>query len=499
MSKMKAQQLLLLMTVVIGVFFVVSCSNHVEPNIVKKEYSQFTESAIDYFEKHQHIYTRSNSQTPTEKAPYILGEFAPDWNTETSIANDAKIYSDFELTKESRFVLFPGYDVDVASVELHSQFVSIIDYKNDTINQYVATYIPSPEYISTYVEELENGLFNCEHLSDFSGVILHTTPTGYHISATRYANGIRTAHAFLYNKEQKPEENISDFLNIMDGISVGIITRNISKTRSDDIIDGGEIEIIEIVYHKLEFTQIVLLEDIYGGGNDNIADTLIGDSGGGGGSGSTNTTTEELIAKDVREQLFDTSSLSKDEEGELEEMLQEILGDCMGEELCRQLLKSGERIEFIFNDTRSSNICYSNDGIEYISMRNNRSEGLIHEMFHAYQIINGDYDDFQNNKPAYEIEAYIATCLYIEHNILSDVEKRLKSIEALSFGPYITFLCNYDLYSDGSVVHGHNHSFEALFAQACAKYAEFQNIKNYQHKQHKWTSLTNLLNISKNC
>ena len=497
MNKKTIQKPWLLMTITIVTLTIVSCSNHIEPNNVEKQYSRFAERAIDYFESHLHAFTRSNSQPPTEKAPYILGEFTPDWSTETTIANNTKSYSDFVLTKENRFVLFPGFDVEVAAVELLSRFVSIIDYKIDTINQYIATYIPSPEYIHTYMDVLENGGFNSENLSDFSGVILHTTPTGYHISATRYANGIRTDHAFLYNKEQEPEENISDFLNIMDGISVGIITKNICKTRTDDIIEGGEIELIEIVYHKLEFYSIELLENVYGGDNDNIADTLIDDLGGGGGS--SNTTNEELTPKEVREKLFDTSSLSEKEKDDLEKMLQDIMRDCMGEKLCRQLLESGERIEFIFNDTSSSHICYSTDGIEYISMKNNRSEGLIHEMFHAYQIISVDYDDFQNYKPAYEIEAYIATFLYIEHDILSDKEKRLKSIEALSFGPYITQLCNYDLQTDGSIINGHNYGFEKLFAKACAKYAEFQNIKNYQHKPHEWTSLTNLLNISNNC
>lgn len=441
MSKMNAQQLLLLMAVVIGVFFVVSCSNQIEPNIVEKKHSQFTESAIDYFEKHQHIYTRSRSQIPTEKTPYILGEFAPDWNTETSIANDAKIYSDFELTKESRFVLFPGYDVDVASVELHSQFVSIIDYKNDTINQYVATYIPSPEYISTYVEELENGLFNCEHLSDFSGVILHTTPTGYHISATRYANGIRTAHAFLYNKEQDREENIRDFLNIMDDISVGIITKNIGNTRSDDVVYGGEIELIEIVYHKLEFTSIELLEDVYDEDNY-IVDTLIDNFGIGGGASSEEEKEKDekfLNAKEFTNKIL-KNNLSTSDSLTLHIMLEEILSDCMGRNLLTKIYDNNIQIDITFdtNSGNNSRYCYnSNIKNSSIVMSNSHSEGLLHELYHFYQHFTYGYNIFQQANVNFEVEAHLASVIYMSLPTNTDAHSRFDKYIDTTLGSHL--------------------------------------------------------------
>ena len=113
--------------------------------------------------------------------------------------------------------------------------MSVIDYGLDTLSQYVATYIPTADYVDNYVNEY--GEMDCSAWGDFSGVVLYTMLSGHHVAAYRYNDGIMEGDSFLYNYDKSQEENTTDFLAVMNGLELFVRPYS-EETRSNSIALG---------------------------------------------------------------------------------------------------------------------------------------------------------------------------------------------------------------------------------------------------------------------
>ena len=207
-----------------------------------------------YFDTHFGQNTRSNDQTPTEEAPYAVGNLVPDWESGVTIANEHKTHTDFAMQKDFRYFLLLGENEEgqMQGVELYSRFVSVEDYSLGATSQYVATYIPDEEYLKSYGAVAQNYGINCAEWYEFSGVVLYTLPSGHHVAAYRYEGGELVDRSFLYDREQTNEENIADFMAVMEGLMLGVARAN-NGTRTDvEILYFGGVgdTIIETAYTK---------------------------------------------------------------------------------------------------------------------------------------------------------------------------------------------------------------------------------------------------------
>ncbi len=379
------------------------------------------------------------------------------------------------------------------------------------MSQYIATYIPATHYIPSYQSIIKEESFNSDEWSNFSGFILYTLISGHHVAVYRYDNGICTAGSFLYNQHQSKERNISDFLEILDGATIAVVAKNTS-TRSDDIVYGGEIEEIVIIgYHKnkpnttpieiIEFSyeEMTILDPGFGG--------LIG---GGGGASNNNSGGEEkgeeeedpLTSEEVREKLFDTSSLTDEEEKELDEMLQEIINDCLGEELCRQLINNKRTIRINFTPESTSHFRPSNTESWLIEINSlDRSDILLHEMIHAYQFYSLNNDKYTESTANLEVQAYLAMYLYLNRH--PKFQEQAKSFTNTVPGMYVVQLSkyignNYRLIQNIDIDLFESRRWHAITAMLYFNYTHKKNDKvNADESTQEFMSLFNTL--SKYC
>lgn len=390
-------------------------------------------NAREFFNTHFGNSTRSEEQQPTPEAPYVVGNLVPDWESGVTVANEEKCYTDFAMQKDYRYFLLLGEEESeqMQAVELYSRFVSVEDIVNGITSQYVATYIPDEEYLNSYGAAAQDYGINCAEWYEFSGVVLYTLPHGHHVAAYRYKEGELVAESFLYDSEQTTEQNIADFMAVTEGIRVSV--GELSEGTRSDALYGGTIEEIVIVYDTGFPIFIIDNTDIWETGNhltepfDNFHIVY-----GGGGGGTTTTEEEdkedEDFEKELVEDLFDTSNLTDEQVKEVGKMLMEIIRDCMGDELYRQLKamykKSGDILTIVYapNNTEDSMTGWEEDGFDFqdnisqtitIGLFDATSDVLLHEMFHAYQMICGITDEsFSAATANHEIEAQLSKYLY---------------------------------------------------------------------------------------
>ena len=377
------------------------------------------DNARSYFLTHFGQKTRSNNQAPSHEAPYAVGNLVPDWESGVTIANEHKTHTDFAMQKDFRYFLLLGENEEgqMQGVELYSRFVSVEDYSLGATSQYVATYIPDEEYLKSYGAVAQDYGINCAEWYEFSGVVLYTLPSGHHVAAYRYEGGGLVDRSFLYDRDQTNEENIADFVAVMEGLMLGVARAN-NGTRADvEILYFGGVgdTIIETAYTKDysdHFYKAPLPEDCP------VVEAVITDRTtaisilGGGGSGSTSTEKEEPTGEDMAEDLFDTKDLSPDKNKALIDMLSQILEDCMGKELLTQLVGEG-KIAITFNFESSTPSAYNHES-KSIVMTNYYSDVLLHELFHAFQYSQiKDVKTYNLASANYEVEGQLARYVYL--------------------------------------------------------------------------------------
>jgi hypothetical protein len=136
-----------------------------------------------------------------------------------------------------------------------------------------------------------------------------------------------------------------------------------------------------------------------------------GVGGGSGGPGSSSNDEEEdkdddeEDEKSLTEMLFRNDSLPSD----LENMLKQILIDCMGEKLYNELVSQGQ-LSITFDFGSGSSIFDENK----ITMNSFESNSLLHEMFHGAQYSRVSSKTWKSAGANFEVEASIAQYRYLE-------------------------------------------------------------------------------------
>lgn len=397
---------------------------------------QAIRNAVAYYDNHRTLITRSADAEPTEEAPFVTGDVVVDWESAVTLSNEEKRYTDFSMRKDNRFYLLLEQESEQReAVELYSRFASVEDFGLDTMNQYVATYIPDVEYLQSYYNVAHDYGINCAECYEFSGVVMYTRPSGHYVAAYRYEEGILAERSFLYNKEKTTEENIADFCSVMEGLTLGVAVEQ-EGTRGDDFL--VYIEHI-IVVDNITGWQAPELEHLFPEEYEIVEPSFENLEGaGGGGGGSSEKEEDEPTGEELAEDLFDTSNLSEEQKKIIGEMLVQITKDCMGEKLYEQLrvLYDTDVIIITYdpNNAENSNFGYadsyhcgdeklqfnSRDEISQqtiINLYDSTSDVLLHEMFHAYQLaIAGTGDNFSAATANYEIEAQLAKYYYTLRN-----------------------------------------------------------------------------------
>jgi len=111
-------------------------------------------------------------------------------------------------------------------------------------------------------------------------------------------------------------------------------------------------------------------------------------------------------------ELFDVSDLTREEREAVEEMIREMVEDCLGEQLFTSLRSSG-RMSIGFNSNARPSFNLNDRRITLRSMTNSGS--LFHELFHAYQFlkVGNNIPNFMRAGLNFEIETLFAHFLYV--------------------------------------------------------------------------------------
>ena len=363
--------------------------------------------------------------------------------------------------------------------------MSVIDYEIDTLSQYVAIYIPAADYVDSYVNEY--GEIDCSAWGDFSGVVLYTMLSGHHVAAYSYDNGELTGQSFLYNPDQSPEENTTDFLSVMNGMELFVLPAE-EETRSSlpSHIQFIYVEVREdntIISHQyllLDDDNSSLLDDDYttpSTGPIEIVEPIVLPSTSGGGGGQTTTNTQESpthLAKNFMKKV----SISNTYSGMLESSVVTIIKDCMGGELIKQLTDLlGENELQITYDQDSDDSIYSYKS-DSIVLNIYDIDVLLHELFHVYQYktIKSQHPDlspqeiatlFESANANYEVEAQIAQYMF-SHRLYGEIVDDKVEYQQGYVGYGVT-LAYKKLTSKGYVI---NEQFGDLFEVLCKIYVE---------------------------
>lgn len=401
---------------------------------------QAIREAVAYFDNHRALLTRSAEAEPSEEVPFVAGDIVVDWESAVTVSNEEKRYTDFTMRKDNRFYLLLEQEGEqMEAVELYSRFASVEDFGLDTMNQYVATYIPDVDYLQTYRNVAHEEGINCEEWYEFSGVVMYTMLSGHYVASYRYDGGTLTERAFLYDREQTDEENIADFCSVMEGLTLGIAPAQ-EGTRSTDENNPTWIDEIVITNVHTSLTLIIIdkTDD-----DDEVATPVIVEpvthnlvGGGGGGPAEEEEEEDEPTGEEMLEDLFDTKNLSDEEKKIVGEMLEEIYDDCMGRGLIVSLVSKNNKINLVFSYNNRAGF----NPTKGIQLNNDHSEALLHELFHAYQCSQVTATAFYASAANYEVEAYLATYYYMTRSNNPEVVQRSKNFNRKKLGSRVPIL-----------------------------------------------------------
>lgn len=165
------------------------------------------------------------------------------------------------------------------------------------------------------------------------------------------------------------------------------------------------------------------------GGGTGTGDVLYpGNDGGGGGSPSGGSKAKSI---------FQNDSLDKTVWEKVEDLIEEIIEDCMGENLYNAVkdFLDGEKINFQLTDDKSSGYNMKKDSL-YLSKTDIESGTLLHELFHVYQVKQESGESFQEATMNREIEAHLAQYRYLKKNnklneLQNKMDRRWIAVKAL--------------------------------------------------------------------
>lgn len=231
----------------------------------------------------------------------------------------------------------------------------------------------------------------------------------------------------------------------------------------------------------------------------------IGLGGGGGGSSTGSGTSSGVSVAPKAKAIFRNSSMTDENWEVVENMLEKIIENCMGQNLYNTLKEklNGNTLTIQFVNDRGSSFSFDGgtSGIK-LSAEYIESNHLLHEMFHAYQAYQETSASYQNALINLEIEAHYAQYLYLkglEEYPNSKWEKGYKVNQRL------IGIANLEDYIDG---HGHllsnmsNDYFDLYLSMVLKEvFVKDKNYSNYSYDGSRYgiSNFQNLQIITKNC
>ncbi len=184
-----------------------------------------------------------------------------------------------------------------------------------------------------------------------------------------------------------------------------------------------------------------------GGGSSNNDDEAGGDTSAGGIDGKT--------PEEVSEDIFNNyGNLADSVKTKLNTMIAEIAEDCMGKELLSQLMEESVAVGLSFLNEGNSKFYHDSNGVVMV---NNHSEGLMHELFHAYQYnvsCQGNVATYSGLIKNFEAEAYVATYFYMNRYAPNNsaISDRLETFTHNNLIGYHAFLAAECINSSGELL-----------------------------------------------
>lgn len=327
-----------------------------------------------------------------------LAVLMPDWNL-SHLYEDSLWYA-VELplnTAEHAHVYLMTKEVNEyaeanGDKSLTRQVLRLIVLRNkesgDTYSFMMAV-LPDLDYMLKKGESIEENKYLTRD-SDFSGLAYFYTVDGAFVNGWMYRDGKIVAGTHL------EEDNA--------GTKAAIIVDK-AYCYYQDIYIGG---VFQNTRYICEYSQDILYtrDPSKGGGGG-----IIRDPGSPGSGGSTSSSSSAPKAK----KIFRNSKMTAANWKILENMLDKMTNNCMGQALYNGLVSvlNGSTITIEFNSGNGSYFTFNN-GVAGISVNiTGESNQLLHEMMHAHRAYSETLTSYDGSRLNGEIEAFYAQYLYV--------------------------------------------------------------------------------------
>lgn len=232
-------------------------------------------------------------------------------------------------------------------------------------------------------------------------------------------------------------------------------------------------------------------ECIYGGNENTGNDT---DPATGGDTGNTSSSTPKT------DKVINNTSLTEQEKAKLEELIIEMINDCIGKAIYNALAsgRDGNKLNFVTDPSLGNGGIYDSDGIIILGHLDGNDDRLFHEMWHAYQQMQGE--DMSVKDLNLEIEAQLSHYLYLRRQYLmfDDSNPATKYFNKTREGRSVRDL-SYYFNGNGSLRNSINDSeFENLLSNVFNIFKNGTYYNNYTHDISRTgiDNFTNLIDLS---
>ena len=242
--------------------------------------------------------------------------------------------------------------------------------------------------------------------------------------------------------------------------------------------------------------------------------TILHDLGGGGLNygllgGGTGNTAATITTTPLIQAIFKNSNMTEENRKKIENMLEKIIKDCLGNALYNEIKNNAllynlidNRINIVYNPQaatasfdKSANLLTLNNLGNGTGMFNNGEHGtLVHEMAHWYQAFKKRWN--AGNEANMEAEAKIAQASFMmrEEN-LTQLNKNMMELYRNDLSMQAANMLKF-LNNNGSIKPGSSASFNTRYQQLLDA---IHTTNNLYTKDSNSVELTNLQELSKNC
>lgn len=415
MKKTLLKRTLVLLPLLVGVI-VISCHDEIVEiwNGKDKEWKATIERAKVIFSEHSPDFPVVQARSLSDIVKSIV--FEPLWD-EAFITrhDDGSITAEAHIRLSKPLIIIPNesYETYLETQDVrYLQYLSraVVLMKEMTVPQaFLMTIVGSKEYMETHEFQLWNVSYR-NIPEDFSGMILYHTLTGEFVNGWYVEEGwnfntcnpISAEDAILLSRSGSNCYTVESSY-----VAVDCVTNTGYNTYegSDEIFFWTNTQCGE-PYRVIETYQVC--DD---GTGDNSGSSSGGEIIGGGGS----STSGGVIAPNAKA-IFRNSNMTDANWQIIENMVNKIILDCMGQNLYNRLKTAlnGGTLIIQFGTGENGSFGPIDQGYGITLDMNMESNQLLHEMMHAYRAYKETANSYNGSMINGEIEAWYAQYLYVK-------------------------------------------------------------------------------------